>query len=237
LEREGAAKDSDMNTDNALEILKNGLLSLELPVSEKILHQFDQYIRMIEECVHNLTSIRGPENIVRDHFLDSLSVMKYFKPREGGIYGDIGSGAGLPLMPIKIIHPDLNVLFIDSKRKSTEFIEELRRAFGFSEETCKVINIHTTEIMRQGMKGQKSLWASFDDLFVRALGSVEYLLQNCLFLLKKGGVLWMYKGPKYKEEIALLSPQTRKEIEKLDVLEISVPFLEKARYIIKVVKA
>lgn len=220
-----------MDTASALEILRKGLHILGLVFTEKEIQQFDRYILSLEGCIHNLTSIRGPENIVKDHFLDSLSVLKFFKPQEDGIYADIGSGAGFPLMPIKILNPGLKAVFIDSKQKSAEFIETISRDFSFPKGTCRVINSHTTELRRQGMKG------CFDEVFVRALGNIGYIIENCLSLIKKGGILWMYKGPKYEEELSLLPRPNRKQLKKIDILDVSVPFLDKKRFILKAVKA
>jgi len=206
--------------------LMEGLGLLGLVFSEEQVGQLTVYAEKIVATPHNLTAIRDPDGIVIQHFLDSLVIMKYFELDYGKKFCDVGSGAGLPLLPLKILRPEMDATFIDSRQKSVDFLNEVIQSLGLK--NCHTIHEHTTQ-MKEGMR--------YGYCLVRALGAADYILENCLFLLNSGGEIFMYKGPKHEEEIKKLPKRILDKISQTEILEVQVPFLDRKRFIVRMKKA
>jgi 16S rRNA (guanine527-N7)-methyltransferase len=144
----------------------------------------------------NLTAIRTEKGIVLKHFLDSLSVSPYLSKTASLL--DIGSGAGFPGIPLKIVHPSLEISLIDSVRKKIDFQRHIIRMLGLKGIEATHGRIQDQEIV-QSMTGQ------FEAVISRAFSDLQTLLLLAFPFLKKGGILLAMKGHLEEEEINLFS--------------------------------
>jgi len=163
----------------------------------------------------NLTAIRTEKEIVLKHFLDSLSVHPCL-PEYSSIL-DIGSGAGFPGIPLKIIKPSLEITLIDSVRKKVDFQRNIIRRLGLT-------GIKAIHGRAQDREILKSLEAQFDITLSRAFSDLRtFLILSLPFLKKDGRAIAMKSGVK-TEEIQLLAKkeETRYRLQK--TITFSLPF-------------
>lgn len=181
---------------NYIEILKQGLDSLKLPYDDEKLHKFEIYTEFLLEYNQkvNLTAITEPEKIAKLHYLDSVSLLHYVNIKTSAKIVDIGSGAGFPLVPVKIIRPDLDCLLVDSLNKRVVFLEKLM-------ERLNLTGIMACHARAEETAADKRFRGSFDYVTVRAVAELRVLAEYALPLLKKGGKLLALKGPKAEEEL------------------------------------
>ena len=105
--------------------MNGNLKELDIELSEKQLKQFYDYMNILIEWnkVMNLTNITEPSEIIQKHFIDSLTVLKHIKEDDSII--DVGTGAGFPGIPIKIVYPKTKVTLLDSLNKRVKFLNEV----------------------------------------------------------------------------------------------------------------
>ena len=141
----------------------------------------------------NLTAIKDPLLIVRRHFLDSGAIVRLLSP--AGQLLDVGSGAGFPGLPIKILLPESEVVLVESQRKKANFLREVIRRLNLQKATViqeRLESIHPEDS------------GSFDAIVTRALGSFEVFLKLSFPLLRPGGSSIIMHGPKGKEIFSAL---------------------------------
>ena len=176
------------------DILRAGFAELGLAAPEGALGAFRDYYEYLTErnAVMDLTAITGEENTARQHFLDCCALLT-MADFAGSRVIDVGSGAGFPGLPLKLMCPGARVTLLDSQRKRTDFTSE-----------C---------IARLGLEGIESLCAraeetppelrgSYDIACARAVARLNLLLELCLPFVRPGGVFLAMKGPDCEEEAA-----------------------------------
>ena len=127
-------------TDIIREELQRGISSLSLNCNEEMLSSLLAYIDLLKKwnSAYNLLGGNESDSLVSRHILDSLSINPYL---EGNIIADIGAGAGLPGIPLAILNPDKNFVFIDSNGKKTRFMFQAKIQLGLdniSIENCRI---------------------------------------------------------------------------------------------------
>lgn len=167
------------------------ILSMELTPHQ--LEQFCQYGDMLLEWNQrmNLTSITDPEEIILKHFIDSLALAHAV---QGGKLADIGTGAGFPGIPLKILRPELDVCLVDSLAKRVEFLNAV------------VSNLNLTKIeavhARAEDLGRNDRYrAGFDSVTSRAVARLPILLEYAIPLLKLNGRFLAAKGLVAEQEV------------------------------------
>jgi 16S rRNA (guanine527-N7)-methyltransferase len=140
----------------------------------------------------NLTRITGEREAAIQHFAEGMMLLKYYAPPEGARLIDIGSGAGFPGIPIKIMRPDIDMTLLDSAGKKTEFIKTAAESIGID---VNVIPERAEEV------GRGALRESFDAALSRAVAPLNMLIELCVPFVKTGGVFAAWKGESYKAEI------------------------------------
>lgn len=165
-------------------------------VSQKQAEQFQLYMELLIEWNEklNLTAITEPEEIVEKHFVDSLTLLTACEIKEGAKLLDVGTGAGFPGVPIKIMRPDLQVTLLDGSNKRLNFLGEVCKALGFS---CNRVHKRAEEA---GL--DKAMRESFDLVTARAVANLRVLSEYCLPLVKMKGYFVAMKGPGAGEELA-----------------------------------
>jgi 16S rRNA (guanine527-N7)-methyltransferase len=175
-------------------LLVKGAKAFGIHLDEKAVKSFELYLRELLRWNQkiNLTAIRSEKGIVLKHFLDSLSVYPYL-PETCSLL-DIGSGAGFPGIPLKMIRPSLEVTLIDSVRKKVDFQRHIIRTLGLK-------GIDTIHGRVQDKEILQSRGGRFDAVISRAFSNLQTLLTQGSPFLKKGGILLAMKGGASAEEI------------------------------------
>lgn len=166
-------------------------------LSEKQMQQFEQYFNLLVDWNQkmNLTAITERDEVYLKHFYDSVTLGFYLDFNgESTSLADVGSGAGFPSIPLKILFPDLQVTIIDSLNKRITFINEVVKVLGLT----KVNAVHG----RAEDIGQNKIYREkFDFATARAVARLSILAEFCLPLVKKGGQFIAMKASKTDEEV------------------------------------
>ncbi len=160
---------------------------------------------------YNLTAIRDPEEMVRLHLLDSLTVLPYLK---GKAVADVGTGAGLPGIPLAIFAPECAFMLLDSNAKKTRFIQQAILELSLS----NVIVRH--ERVEQFMPAEK-----FSTVIMRAFADTPRIITLTRHLLAQDGVLLAMKGQAPEQELQHLEQSWR-------LIPLKVPGVEAERCLV-----
>ena len=170
---------------------KNGIL-----LSENQLEKFKIYMDfLIEYNSHtNLTAIKNPEDIMIKHFFDSIIIDKFLNIEKNNKVIDIGTGAGFPGVPMKILRKNIDLTLLDSLNKRIVFLDKLSEKIGVEYST-----IHG----RAEEFGQKNDYRENFDLAVsRAVAPLNILCEYTLPFVKVGGYFAALKGPDFEKELS-----------------------------------
>jgi 16S rRNA (guanine527-N7)-methyltransferase len=172
---------------DAREVLITGSKILGVALSADQVDRFLSYLATLLQWneTFNLTAILDPVAVIRLHFLDSLAIAP-FVDKSGPIL-DVGSGAGLPGMPLKIIFPDVAITLVEPRRKRANFLRALIRQLQV--EDVNVIESRVEDLSQQ-------LAGSFSTVALRAVGNLELLLPTIRPLLQPRGKCLIMHGPK-----------------------------------------
>ena len=178
------------------DLLKQGMDALELRISEKQLAQFLKYYEMLVETNKkmNLTSIVEWDEVVVKHFLDSLLLVKIFDLSKVESMIDIGTGAGFPGIPIKIMFPHIKMILLDSLNKRLNFLNEVISELDLSD-------IHTVHGRAEEIAKESEYREQFDLCVSRAVANLAVLSEFCLPFVNIGGKFIGYKSATSDDEI------------------------------------
>ena len=181
--------------------------TLGLSVSPDQIEQLVAYVDLLEKWnrAYNLTAIRDRREIVDRHLIESLSIAPFLS---GDSRVDVGTGAGLPGIPLAIIEPSVHYVLLDSNGKKTRFLSEVKRALALSN-----INVETTRVesWRPGRH--------FDAVVTRAFADLGTTLERVDHLMGPQGMLFAMKTESASKEVAEMPPNT----EHVASWDISVP--------------
>jgi len=173
------------------------LNELEIELTPDQLDQLDRYLALVldENRQTNLTAVREVDMAWRRLIIDSLTVLPGLDELEqGDTVIDVGSGAGLPGIPVAIVRPGLKLTMLESTGKKADFIQRCIDTLGLS--NASVINDRAETI------GQSPRYREqFDACINRAVGPMNVLLELSLPLVKVGGRLLAMKGPRAEQEL------------------------------------
>ena len=173
-----------------LQQFQEALSQYNITLSEQQLNQLETYFHMLVEWNEkmNLTSITDEEGIYMKHFYDSL--VPSFDIEIKGSLCDVGSGAGFPSIPLKIMYPDLKVTIIETLGKRVTFLNELAKTLGIE---INAIHARAEEC--------SDLRETFDFVTARAVANMPLLCELCIPLVRVGGKFIVMKGLSGKEEL------------------------------------
>ena len=168
-----------------------------LQLSEEQLAQLETYYEMLVEKnkVMNLTAITEYEDVLKKHFLDSLALSRIVNLKEKKVkLLDMGTGAGFPGIPLKIVFPDLEITLMDSLNKRIVFLQEVIKELGLTGITA--IHGRAEEAALKSEYREK-----YDFCVSRAVARLVSLTEFCLPFVKQGGSFIPYKSGEIKEEL------------------------------------
>ena len=172
-----------------------------IELSDHQLEQFNIYYDLLIEwnSFMNLTAITDFEEACKLHFVDSISASKYFD-FSADCYSliDIGTGAGFPGIPLKIIYPNLNITLFDSLNKRLTFLNEVIEKLQLNNDGS-ITTLHG-RAEEYATKKEGSLRESFDIVVSRAVANMATLSEYCIPYVKVGGKFIAYKSEKASEE-------------------------------------
>lgn len=177
-----------------MEKIKEKFKKLKLELTDQQAVQFFQYYEFLLEKnkVMNLTAIVDFDEVILKHFIDSLMIHQIVIPK--GRLIDVGTGAGFPGIPLKIIYPDLDVVLLDSLNKRVQFLNEVIQKLGLE----KIIAIHGRA---EDLAKKDNYREQFDLCVSRAVANLSTLSEYCIPFVRKEGFFIAYKSGKIQEEL------------------------------------
>lgn len=168
---------------------------IDIKFTEEQLNQFYKYMNLLLEWNEkiNLTAITDPNEVILKHFIDSLTINKYIK--ENSTLADVGTGAGFPGIPLKILRPDLKITLVDSLNKRINFLNEVINKLN-------LVNIETVHSRIEDFGKNKKYRESFDFVTARAVANLAVLSEYLLPIAKVGGQCVCMKGSSVEEELS-----------------------------------
>lgn len=216
-------------------ILVDGAKKIGIKLNENQIEIFSRYLDLLIEWNQkiNLTSLKTPQEIIIKHFLDSLTCIKvidlYSNIDKNSII-DIGTGAGFPGIPIKIVYPSTELFLLEARKKKSIFLEKL----------IKELNLKQVQVL----KGRAETFGrctehreKYDIAISRAVAPLNILSEYCLPLVRIRGLFIAQKGRSYIREVE----KGIKAIqflggELIKVEKIQIPFINQDRYLLVINK-
>lgn len=180
---------SPLSKQKVLEVLNHSNFALsDVQFSEEMIERFQTYCALLQKWNEkiNLTSEKDAISILEKHVFDSLQYLLWIDPTHKTL--DIGSGAGFPGIPIKIIHPGLEITLLDSQKKRCSFLREVIR-------TLKFDRVEVAEGRVESFFNLETFAGKFDRVCFRGFSSLKTCLTVGLPFLKSGGLIILRKGP------------------------------------------
>lgn len=207
-----------MNADRDLLAgqLAQGIAALKLPFTPTQCASLLAYLQLLSKWnqVYNLTAIRDPREMITRHLLDSLVVMPYIK---GPRVLDVGTGAGLPGIPLAIALPELHFVLLDSVAKKTRFVVQAVNELGLKNVTVK------TQRVENYLPAEL-----FDTAISRAFSSIAEFISSAGALCRPGSVLLAMKGRYPEDELTGLPTGFLLR----EVARLAVPGLDEERHVV-----
>lgn len=183
----------EKNIDFLIDSFKN----IDIQLSEKQVEQFIKYYEMLIEKnkVMNLTAITEYNDVVLKHFLDSILVSKVYDMNSVDKFIDVGTGAGFPGIPLKIVFPNIKVTLLDSLNKRVKFLEDVVSELNLENVIC--IHGRAEEIAHNNDYREK-----YDMCVSRAVANLSTLSEYCLPFITPGGKFISYKAANIDDELS-----------------------------------
>ena len=196
--------------------LENLLAQAEIQLTDLQKNQLIKLVQLLNKWnkAYNLTSVRDPQEMLVKHILDSIVVSPYL---QGDRFIDVGTGPGLPGLPLAIINPTKQFVLLDSLGKRISFIRNAVRELGLT-------NVEPVLSRVEEYQSEQK----FDGVLSRAFASLKDMTDWCTHLPKQDGYFYALKGIYHEDEIQELD----KKFEVKDVITLNVPELVGERHLI-----
>ena len=192
-------------------------ISINEPQVELLLRYLELLIKWNK--AYNLTAIRDPQEMLIKHLVDSLSIAPYLK---GSYIADVGTGPGLPGIPMAILFPGIQFLLVDSNGKKTRFLTQCKITLGLN--NIEVLHGRVEAVPNEGQ---------FDQVMSRAFTALDNMVNLCKHLLTTEGEFLAMKGQYPQEEIDSLP----EDYSVKNSVKLCVPACEEDRHLIIIGKS
>ncbi|PCJ35803.1 MAG: 16S rRNA (guanine(527)-N(7))-methyltransferase RsmG [Cellvibrionales bacterium] len=201
--------------------LKDGIATQGLQVDDQARAAMLQYLGLLQRWnkAYNLTSIKDPAQMLSYHLLDSLSIGPHL---QGQSFIDVGTGAGLPGIPLAVTHPDKTFSLLDSNGKKIRFLFQIKTAL-------KLGNVKEMQGRVEEYKPEQR----YDGVISRAFASLTDMIEGSEHLLVAGGHFYAMKGRYPDKELSALPKGYKVE----QAIELEVPTLDQQRHLIIIKKS
>lgn len=205
---------------------------LNIELTKQQSEQFYKYTTMLLDWNTriNLTSITEIQDVITKHFIDSLTILKYIKEEDKVI--DVGTGAGFPGLPIKIVKPKIEVTLLDSLNKRVKFLNETIKEI----ETKNITTIHLRAEDAGRLQEHRE---QYNVVVSRAVAPMNTLLEYMMPFAKVNGICICMKGSKADEEINKSNKAISKlggKIEKIETFQLPETDINRTIIIVKKIK-
>lgn len=196
--------------------LKQGCVELGLALSEEQIARLLDYMGQLETWnrTHNLTAVTDADQMVTHHLLDSVSIVPHLR---GGRILDVGSGGGLPGIPIAIVRPDLQVILVECRHKRTVFLKHVVHRLG----------LKNVQVICQRVEAIQDV-EGFSTITARAWTQLNAMIALTRHLLAPGGCLLAMKGERPSTELDQIDQAIEHEL-----IELTVPGLDASRHLVR----
>ena len=183
--------------------LELGVAELGLALSHKQVADLNTFLQELGRWnrVHNLTSVEGEQASIDLHLIDSIAIlpiMREFLPTTQVQIADLGSGGGLPAIPIAIAEPNWRISLIEAVRKKTAFLQNVKGKLGLSNASIYSDRVEQVAIQEPG---------KYDAVISRAFTSLDRFLDLAEPFLKPGGLVFAMKARRADEELSAISTE------------------------------
>ncbi|MGY6773347.1 16S rRNA (guanine(527)-N(7))-methyltransferase RsmG [Gallibacterium sp. ZY190522] len=201
-----------------LEKLTQLLSIVDIPLTDQQKSQLVKLVELLHKWnkAYNLTSVRDPQEMLIKHILDSLVVSPYLVGRR---FIDVGTGPGLPGLPLAIANPNKKFYLLDSLGKRISFIRNAVREL-------ELTNVEPVLSRVEEYQPEQK----FDGVLSRAFASLSDMTQWCQHLLNENGFFYALKGQYQTEEVKMLNNR----FQVIDVVTLAVPELVGERHLVKI---
>ncbi|MEY3785545.1 MAG: Ribosomal small subunit methyltransferase [Pseudomonadota bacterium] len=196
------------------DLLIEGSQRMDLALSDQVIDQLMTYLDLVEKWnrVYNLTAIREREEMIKLHFLDSLSILKHVHVKN---ILDVGSGAGFPGIVLAITKPELKVTVMDSVNKKTTFMQQVKSELSLM--NLDVVNSRIEDYQPTTL---------FEAVTSRAFSNLKNMMSLTQHTLQKEGVWLAMKSKDVKQEVEAF------EKNQYTLIPLEVPFINAERYLV-----
>lgn len=196
------------------DLLIEGLQRMDLKLFDQVIDQLMTYLDLVEKWnrVYNLTAIRERDEMIKLHFLDSLSILKNVHVKN---ILDVGSGAGFPGIVLAITQPELKVTVMDSVNKKTTFMQQVKSELSLT--NLDVVNSRVEDYQPTTL---------FEAVTSRAFSNLKNMMSLTQHTLKKEGVWLAMKSKDVKQELEAF------EKNQYTLIPLEVPFINAERYLV-----
>lgn len=198
-------------------LLRDGIKKMGLTVSDEQQQKMVEYLGLLEKWnkAYNLTAVRDPLQMVARHLLDSLTMVPYIR---GARVLDVGTGPGLPGIPLAILFPETRFVLLDSSGKKTRFMTQAITALGIGN-----IEVHNGRVEAYHAD------QPFDQIVSRAFAELKLMVELTRHLLADGGEWVAMKGRSPNDELAAIAD----EVECVGIDAVTVPSDDGERHIVR----
>jgi len=202
--------------DSPENLLRRGAEQLQLEITTAQCDAMLSYVALLDRWnrAFNLTAVKDPADMVVRHILDSLSLVSAVS---GKTVIDVGTGAGLPGVPLAIMRPEKSMTLLDSNGKKTRFLHQ----------AAIQLELTNTQIVHSRARDHRGS-GGYDHVVTRAFASSANMVRECAHLLTPSGSILAMKAAGYEDELAELDDN----VQIVSVKRLDVPFLGEQRVVV-----
>lgn len=179
-----------------LNLLETGLKKIGIQPNDQILNQFSLYYDLLIEWNNkfNLTAITDEQEVIKKHFLDSILITQFCDLSKINQCIDIGTGAGFPGIPLKIIYPNIKFTLVDSLEKRMTFLQEVIKALNLT-------GVEVRHSRAEDLSKNVEYREAYDLCVSRAVSHLSTLSEYCIPFVKRNGLFISYKAHDIEAEV------------------------------------